>query len=145
MSANKINSRTWLILQSDDGNTYLPVGCLTNNDMDLKIPPIDVSSKCGNEWIAGVKFDEKLTGTAFTDDQYGSITLASAAKIRSLCVAQTVTYWKVGPANPTTGDNYYTGVGVVIDWKEVAKDGDANVFDFSVQITLPPMTAHNAY
>lgn len=140
-----IGSRDWILAQSDDGNTFIPVACLTTNDLDSKTPPIDVSSKCGNVFLAGVKNDQKITASGFTIDQYGQPSKASAAKLYALHTAGTNSYWRVGPAAPVTGDNYYTGQGVVTDWKETAKDGEANTFDITIQVSAPPMTPHNAY
>ena len=142
MSTQKINSRDWLVfISTDDGATYKPAACLTSNEFASTLNTVDTSSKCGNEYEPGVKFDQKITLEGWTTEETGTATQYSTTLLYDLHVAKTVFLWKIGKALPVTGtDFFWTGDGYVSELSETAKDQSYNNFKGTITIKTPPAT-----
>lgn len=135
----KINSRDWLLFVStDNGVTYLPVACLTTQDLQSTLNTVDTTSKCGNEWQPGVKIEQKISFEGWTTVSTGTPVEYSLSALYDLHTARTVFLWKIGKALPVTGDYYFTGDGYISELTETAKDQDYNNFKGTLTVKTPP-------
>lgn len=142
MSETKVSGRDEIILISmDNGSTYQPVACLTNNEFNIDGSAIDTSSKCGDEFLPPVKISAKLTGEGFTILQYGTSPKFSTAEILAAFQAKTVFLWKKSKATPVTGDNVLSGDGFFTSLVITDKDGEEETFKCEIMVKSPDSVA----
>lgn len=126
-----INGRSIIVsLDIDNNGSFLPVACLTENGMPTSRPPIDITSKCGNGYVAGDIVDQTITGSGIAINITGTPTKESYASLYTLLQNKTVVNCIFGPAAPTTGDTYYTGNIIVENLDLTASDKDVLKFNF---------------
>ena len=141
MAESKIKARDWIVYASEDGGTtYKPIACLTSNELSSTNAPIDASSKCGNEFLAGDKIEQSISVEGFAITETGTPTKVSASKIYDLQIDKTVFKAKISKAVPVTGDITYTGDVFVSEFTESSADGELNNFTATLTVALPPMT-----
>lgn len=141
MAETKISARDIVVsLDIDNNASFKVVACLTTNDLDTQRPPIDATSKCGDEMQAGDSITQKITGSGFAINEDGTPSKESYASLYTLLVNGTTVAAQFGPANPTTGDTFYEGDIIVNSLKLTAADKDDFKFDFEFTVTAPPLT-----
>lgn len=135
-----INGRTIVVsLDIDNNGTFFAVACLTENGMPTSRAPIDITSKCGNAYVAGDVVTQTITGSGIAINSTGTPARESYSSLYTLMKNKTVCNCIFGPAAPTTGDTYYTGMIVVSELTITASDKDVLKFSFVFTPTLPPL------
>lgn len=146
MAEQKISARDWLVFISEDsGVSYKPVACLTSNEFTSSNSPIDVTSKCGDEMVPGVKFEQSISMEGFTITESGTPTKASTSKLYDLHVDKTEFLVRIAKANPTGQDNKYEGTVFINEWSESAPDAEYNTFSCTMTVKNPPLTLVGGY
>lgn len=146
MAEQFISARDWLVFISEDsGANYLPVACLTSNEFTSSNSPIDVSSKCGDSMLPGVKFEQSISMEGFTITQSGTPTKASTSKLYDLHVDRTEFLVRIAKASPTAQDNKYEGTAFINEWSETGSDAEANTFSCTMTVKNPPLTLTGGY
>lgn len=146
MSEVKINATDWLILIDPTGaGTFKPVACLTSNKLTSSHTDIDVSSKCGNEWINGSKFEDTIEGEGFAIDESGTPSKESYSQLHTLYASKAVFAARFGKANPATGDIYYQGNVFITKFDIDAPWNAALKFNVTFRVALPPLSQYAAY
>lgn len=149
MSETKINATDWLVSIDPAGdNNWKVVACLTTNDLNSDNSAIDVSSKCGPEWIPGSKFEQTIEGEGFAIDQTGTPSKESYNQLYELFAAKTVFPIRFGKASPGADETYYetTTGGATIETCNInAPYNEGLTFNVTFRITQPPMAQLTGY
>lgn len=147
MANNFVNGRDIVIsIDPAGGTSYKLVVCLTSNTMTSRLTELDASSKCGNQWVAGQKFDETITGEGFLiDPDTGTPTNQGFPELYSLFTGRTQFTAKFGKASPTTGEATYSGPAFLTNLEEVAADDQLVKFTFTMRAAQPPFTQTIVY
>lgn len=141
MAESKIKGRSWLLFISEDGGTtYLPVACLTSNNIDSTADTIDANSKCGNETLVGDTMEQTIAAEGFAIIEDGTPSKISESKLYDLHAAKTIINWKMGKAVPVAGDYTYTGDGIITSFSNSSSDGELNTFSIEIAVKNPPAT-----
>lgn len=139
MAESKIKARSYILfISEDEGETYLPVACLTSNSLDSTADTIDANSKCGNETLVGDTMEQTISAEGFSITETGTPTKISESKLYDLHAAKTIINWKIGKAVPVTGDYTYTGDGIITSFTEDASDGELLTFSIEIAVKNPP-------
>jgi len=146
MADTYINGTDWIVsIDPAGGTNFKPVACLTSNKLSSTFTDIDVSSKCGNQYIPGSKFEDTLEGEGFAIDQTGTPSKESYNQLHDLYVAKTKFTARFGKAAPTTGETYYQGEVFITKIDLDAPWNEAATFNITFRVTLPPLTQYSAY
>ena len=114
------------------GSSFVQVICLTSNTITNTLTELDASSKCGNKFIQGQKFDASITGEGFLVDQdTGSPTNKGYVDLYKLFTQRATIGIKFGKATPTTGDAIYTGTAFITQLEQVAADDELVTFSIT--------------
>lgn len=138
MADTFVSARDWILFGSMDGTTYFPLACLTSNEFTSSNSPIDVSSKCGDKMLPGVKFEQSASVEGFTIYDDGSPVKWSTSKLYDLHVDRTEFFFRISKATPVVGQSKYEGKCVVSEWTETAPDTEAVTFSATLTVTNPP-------
>jgi hypothetical protein len=106
-----------VLLQIDPmgGTNFNLVVCLTSNSLERTTSVIDASSKCGPEYLPGVRsIQVPFTFNDVLDVNSGEI---SEYDLHNLWQSQTTISFKYGKLTPAAGDVSYTGKGFISDLK----------------------------
>lgn len=147
MAENEINGRDILIqIDPAGGTSYKTVVCLTSNTMTQSLTELDASSKCGNKWIPGKKFEATISGEGFlVDPDTGTPTNQGFSELYDLFENRTIIAIRFGVATPTTGDAVYTGDAFIQQLEAVAPDDELSTFSVTFRATEPPFTQTITY
>jgi len=147
MANNEVNGRDIIIMiDPAGGTTYKTVVCLTSNTMSSTVTELDASSKCGNKFIPGQKFDDSITGEGFLiDPDTGIPTNQGYPELRALFALRTIVAIKFGKATPTTGDAVWTGTAFITNLELVAGDDALTTFTVTFKCAAPPFTQTVTY
>ena len=146
MADTYINGTDWLVsIDPTGGSTFKPVACLTSNKFSTSLTDIDVSSKCGNQWIPGSKFEDTIEGEGFAIDQTGTPSKESYNQLHVLYTNKTKFSARFGKANPVTGDSYYEGEVFITKMDIDAPWNEAVTFNITFRVTLPPLEQNTVF
>lgn len=147
MAQNEINGRDiMLFIDPAGGTAWKSVVCLTSNTITNNLTELDASSKCGNKWVPGDKFEASISGEGFLVDQdTGTATNQGYAELYDLFDSKTIFSVKFGKATATTGDVIYTGDGFITKLELVAKDDALTTFSLTIRSSEPPFTQTLTY
>lgn len=147
MSNNFVNGRDIVIaIDPAAGTSYKLVVCLTSNTMTGQLSQLDATSKCGNQWVAGQKFEQTITGEGFLiDPDTGSPTNQGFPELFKLYTDRTQFTAKFGKASPTSGEATYSGPAFITNLEETAADDALVKFTFTMRSATPPFTQTIVY
>jgi predicted secreted protein len=147
MATTEINGRDIIVLIDPAGGTsYKTVVALTSNTITNSVTSLDGSSKTGNVFVPGVKFQASISGEGFLVNQAtGTPTNQGFAELYSLFTARTQFTIKFGKASPVTGDEIYTGTVYITKLEEVAADDTLTKFSVTFECANPPFTQTVTY
>ena len=140
MANNEINGRDVIVMiDPAGGSSYVNVVCLTSNTITNTLTELDASSKCGNKFIQGQKFDSTITGEGFViDPDTGTPTDKGYNDLYTLFKNRSIVGIKFGKAAPTTGDAVYTGTAFITQLEQVAADDELVTFSITFKCAAPP-------
>ena len=140
MANNEINGRDIIVMiDPAGGSTYVNVICLTSNTITNSLTELDATSKCGNKFIQGQKFDSSITGEGFViDPDTGTPTSKGYNDLYKLFTQRATVGIKFGKATPTTGDAVYTGTAFITSIEQVAGDDELAKFTITFKCSAPP-------
>lgn len=147
MANNEVNGRDIVVLiDPTDVGSYKAVVCLTSNTITNSLTELDASSKCGNKWVPGVKFEATVSGEGFLiDPDTGTPTNQGYPELYDLFDSRTVFPIKFGKATPTTGDAVYSGDAFITNLELVAADDELTTFSVTFRAAEPPFTQTITY
>jgi predicted secreted protein len=147
MAQNEVNGRDMVVLiDPTDVGSFKSVVCLTSNSITNNLTELDASSKCGNKWVPGVKFDATLSGEGFfIDADSGAPTNQGYEQLYSLFKNRTIFPIYFGKAIPTTGDASYSGDAFVTNLELTAADDELTKFTVTFRAAEPPFIQTVAY
>lgn len=147
MAENEINGRDILIqIDPAGGTSYKTVVCLTSNTMTQSLSELDASSKCGDKFLPGQKFEATISGEGFVvDPDTGTPTNQGFTELYDLFENRVVVSVRFGVASPTTGEAVYTGDAFIQQLEVVAPDDDLTTFSVTFRCTNPPFTQTVTY
>jgi len=147
MPNNEINGRDIiLMIDPTGGSSFVNVICLTSNTITNSLTELDASSKCGNKFIQGAKFDSSITGEGFViDPDTGAPTDKGYNDLFKLFTQRATVGIKFGKATPTTGDAVYTGTAFITQLEAVAGDDELYKFTITFKCAAPPFTQTITY
>jgi predicted secreted protein len=147
MPQNEINGRDILVFIDPAGGTsWKTVVCLTSNTMNNSLTELDASSKCGNAWVPGAKFEATITGEGFLVDQdTGTATDKGFPELYDLFDSRAEVAIKFGKATATTGDAIWTGTAFITKLDLVANDDALTTFSVTFRCANPPFTQTLTY
>lgn len=140
MADTYINGTDWLVsIDPSGGSTFKPVACLTTNKFSSSFTDIDVSSKCGNQWIPGSKYEDTIDGEGFAIDQTGTPSKESYNQLYALYANKTKFTARFGKASPISGDTYYEGEVFLTKFELDAPWNEATTFNVTFRVVFPPL------
>ena len=147
MAQNEVNGRQMLVLIDPAGGTnYKTVICLTSNTLTNSLTELDASSKCGNKWQPGEKFEATISGEGYLVDQdTGTPTDQGFNELYDLFENRVTFAVKFGKVTPTTGEAIYTGDAFFTQLELVANDDELTTFSFTMRAAEPPFTQTITY
>jgi predicted secreted protein len=141
MAETKVSGRDYLLFADIDGDsTFLPVACLTSNNITSSLNVIDATSKCGDQFQPGPAYTQSIKADGFAIDQTGSASKDSYNQLYSAFVAGTVFAIKMGPSTPVVGSVTYTGQVFISAFDVTAADKEDVKFSATFTVALPPLT-----
>ena len=146
MAQTVINgSDTLILIDRSSTGDFIPMICLKSNTLSGSLTELDASSKCGNSWVPGSKFEDTITGEGNAIDQDGSSSANSYDQLYSLFIQKTVFPVKFGKASPTSGDVVYSGPVFITKFELVAPFDELQTFSITLRGTTPPFTQTKTY
>lgn len=147
MANNEINGRDIIISLDPTGvSTFRPVVCLTSNTITNSLTSLDASSKCGNKFVAGAKFESSISGEGFLiDPDTGTPTNYGYAELFAYFTQKRTLSARFGKATPTTGDYIYSGDVFISELEAVAADDELATFSVTFTAINPPFTQTVTY
>lgn len=144
---SKVNGRDILVaIDLTGGTTYKTVVCLTSNTITNSVTELDGSSKCGNEFTPGVKFDSSIDGEGFLlDPDSGTPTNVGYPELYTAFVNRTIVGIKFGKATPTTGEAVYSGTAFITNLEQSAPNDELVTFTVTFKCAEPPFTQTITY
>lgn len=141
MAETKVSGRDYLLFADIEGTeTYLPVACLTSNNITSSLNVIDATSKCGDQFQAGPAYTQSIKADGFAIDQTGTASKDSYNQLYSAFVSGTVFGIKMGPSTPVVGSVTYTGQVFISAFDVTAADKEDVKFSATFTVALPPLT-----
>ncbi len=144
MADVNIDATTWMVF-IDPGTGFKVVACGKTNDLDATLSVIDYSSKCGNLYGPGSKFDQTINFEGNAIDQTITVSKESYQQIYDLFVAKTPIPTRFGIANPGATDHYFYGSTFVEAFQMKAPYNDALQFTCKFRVAVPPMALYTGY
>jgi predicted secreted protein len=146
MAQTEINGSDIIVLIDRTGSgTFVPMACLKSNTISSSLTELDGSSKCGNKWIPGSKFEDTITGEGNAIDQDGANTVNSYTQLYALFSEKVQFPVKFGKASPTSGDVVYSGICFITKFELVAPFDELMTFSITLRNTAPPFTQTMTY
>jgi predicted secreted protein len=147
MPDNKVNGRDIIVtFDAAGGSSYKAVVCLTSNTITNSVTSLDASSKCGNAFQPGVKFESSVNGEGFlVDPDTGTPSNAGYPELYAAFTQRKIGTIKFGKASPTTGDAVYGGTAFVTELELVAADDELTTFTVTFTCAAPPFTQTVTY
>lgn len=146
MAQSVINGSDILVLIDRTGSgTFVPMACLKSNTLSASLTELDASSKCGNSWVPGSKFEDTITGEGNAIDQDGANTVNSYTQLYSLFAEKVQFPVKFGKASPTSGDVVYSGTCFITKFELVAPFDELQTFSITFRNIAPPFTQTMTY
>jgi predicted secreted protein len=146
MAQSVINGSDILVLIDRTGaGTFVPMACLKSNTLSSSLTELDASSKCGNQWVPGSKFEDTITGEGNAIDQDGANTVNSYTQLYALFAEKVQFAVKFGKANPTSGDVVYSGTCFITKFELVAPFDELQTFSITFRNTAPPFLQSMTY
>ena len=146
MAQTEINGSDIIVLIDRTGSgTFVPMACLKSNTISSSLTELDGSSKCGNKWIPGSKFEDTITGEGNAIDQDGANTVNSYTQLYALFAEKVQFPVKFGKASPTSGDVVYSSTCFITKFELVAPFDELQTFSITLRCTAPPFTQTKTY
>ena len=147
MANNFVNGRDEIIsIDPANGSAYKLVVCLTSNTLTESMTELDATSKCGNQFVQGYKFEGTISGDGFViDPDTGTPTNQGFPELYTLFTARTMVTIKFGKAVPTTGEAMYTGSAFITKLDKVAGDDAIVKFNVTFRAANPPFAQTITY
>lgn len=125
--------------------TFKVVACGMSNNMNASISQIDYSSKCGNKYGPGDKFDQSIEIDGLAIDQTGTLSKASYSELYAAFIAKTKFNARFGTLNPGPTDHYFYGEVFIEKMDVEAPYNDSLKFKATFKVTVPPMAEYVGY
>lgn len=129
---DKLPGYEWIIFVARKAapTVWIPVGCLTSNDMDLGTDTEDTTSKCdgGDSSIIPTTNNWALDGSGFSVDDRG-LSKASFLTMFKIWQAKELVGLKFAKASSDAADWYYQGMGYITKLKETSEVKNSKTFD----------------
>lgn len=144
---SKVNGSDILIaIDLAGGTSYTTVVCLTSNTITNTVTELDGSSKCGNEFVVGTRFDASIDGEGFlVDPDTGTPTSKGYPELYTAFVNRLVVGIKFGKATPTTGEAVYSGTAFITNLELSAPFDELATFTVTFKCAAPPFTQTITY
>ncbi len=134
-----------LSIDTDNNGTFKVVACGTTNDLDGTLSVIDYSSKCGNKYGPGDKFDQSIEFDGLAVDQTVTPSKDSYNQIYTVWTAKTKFPARFGVLNPGATDTYFYGEVFVEKCTINAPYNDSLKFKATFRVTVPPLAMYTGY
>jgi predicted secreted protein len=146
MAQLEINGTDILVLIDRTGSgTFVPMACLKTNTISASLTELDGSSKCGNKWLPGSKFEDTISGEGNAIDQDGANTVNSYTQLYDLFSSKVQFPVKFGKASPTSGDVVYSGICFITKFELVAPFDALMTFTITFRNANPPFLQTMTY
>ena len=119
----RISGKNMLLFLGEDPNNLNTVVCLTSNSISRTTAEIDAATKCGPNKSIGDKSNAvTFEGEIVPDPETGSTSLEDMI---NWWTNDTIIYWRMAMAIPTTGTPIHTGTAFISQLDETySKDGN---------------------
>ena len=148
MSVVDVNiDATNIVVSADIGSTgtFLVVACGMSNNLTGTLSTIDYSSKCGNKYGPGDKFDQSIEIDGLAIDQTGGTSKDSYSALYGAYVAKTKFPARFGALNPGPTDHYFYGEVFIEKMDVEAPYNDSLKFKCTFRVTVPPLAEYVGY
>lgn len=125
--------------------TFKVVACGTSNNLTSSLTNIDYSSKCGNKYGPGDKFDQTIDVDGLAIDQTGSASKSSYSELYGAFIAKTKFNARFGTLNPGPTDHYFYGEVYIEKMDVEAPYNDSLKFKATFKVTVPPLAEYIGY
>ena len=138
---------TSIVVSADIGTTgtYKVVACGMSNNLTGSLSTIDYSSKCGNKYGPGDKFDQSIDIDGLAIDQTGTASKDSYSELYAAYIAKTKFPARFGTLNPGPTDHYFYGEVFIEKMDVEAPYNDSLKFKCTFRVTVPPLAEYVGY
>jgi hypothetical protein len=138
---------TTIVISADIGSTgtFLVVSCGTSNNLTGSLSAIDYSSKCGNKYGPGDKFDQSVEFDGIAIDQTGGTSKDSYSALYAAYIAKTKFPIRFGAAALGPTDHYFYGEVFIEKFDLEAPYNDSLKFKATFRVTVPPLAEYVGY